>query len=43
MPPYVLELCCSGKIRWTATAIGVLSKFKPIILTDVTTWDYRTH
>jgi hypothetical protein len=50
--PHVLELCCGWKSvsnclvqdhGWTATTIDVLSKFKPTIQADVTTWDYRAH
>ena len=52
MPPHVLELCCGWKSitacfvkehGWTATTIDVLPKFKPTLLTDVITWDYRAY
>ena len=28
---------------WTATTVDILPKFKPTLLTDVTTWDYHAH
>jgi hypothetical protein len=52
MPSHVLELCCGWKSvsnclvqdhGWTATTVDILPKFKPTLLVDVTTWDYRAY
>jgi len=48
----ILELCCGWKSTsvvfkedhgWDAVTLDLLPRFKPTILADITTWDYRSY